>query len=55
MNSGVNPLRQMLRTDAPGATLAEAVRRREAWLPCFLADAATLPAFPRLDWKALLP
>lgn len=47
MNSGVNPLRQMLRTDAPGATLAEAVRRREAWLPCFLADADAIPAGPR--------
>lgn len=40
------PLLRLLHAVAPGAALAAAVRRQEAWLPCFLATADTIPAGP---------
>ncbi|WP_165175738.1 hypothetical protein [Desulfovibrio sp. ZJ369] len=39
-------IESLLQTVAPGAALLAAVRRREAWLPPFLADADTIPAGP---------
>lgn len=41
------PIWQLLQGTAPGTALLPAVRKREAWLPCFLAEADTVPAGPR--------
>lgn len=48
MNSACGtPIWRLLQGTAPGAALLPAVRKREAWLPCFLAEADAVPAGPR--------
>ena len=47
MTAGTAAIHRVLHADAPGDMLAEAVLRRDAWLPRFLEDADAIPAGPR--------